>query len=116
MVRKKGKLNPVGFFNELINVNVIPISTEEAKKDKILFEAMKTECNSSVEYNVWKLVYNQEIKHNGSRWHFALKCGTSGEILGYKATSLAKRFSQVPGRDYSATFSPTTRHSTTRIL
>ena len=77
---------------------------------------MKTEYNSLVENNVWELVDNQEIKPIGSRWHSALKCAPSGEKLSYKARLLAKGFSQVPGRDYNETYSPTTRLSTIRIL
>ena len=42
---------------------------------------MKTEYNSLVENNVWENVDNQEKKPIGSCWHFALKCGPSGEIV-----------------------------------
>ena len=42
---------------------------------------MKTEYTSLVENNVWEHVDNQEMKPIGSRWHFALKCGPSGEIV-----------------------------------
>ena len=112
---QEADLNPVAFLNELINDNAIPKSTEEAIKYKNLYETMKTEFNSLVENNVWELVDNQEIKPIVSRSHFALKCGPSGEIVRYKARLVAKGFSQVPGRDYNETYSPTTRLSTIRM-
>ena len=62
---------------------------------------MKTEYNSLAENNVWELVDNHEIKPIGSRCHFTLKCGPSGEIVRYKARLVANGFSQVPGRDYN---------------
>ena len=77
---------------------------------------MKTEYNIIVENNVWEIVDDQEIKPIGSRWHFALKCGSSGEIVRYKARLVAIVFSQIPGTDYNKTYSPTTRLSTIRIL
>ena len=76
---------------------------------------MKTEYKSLVEKNVWELVDNQGIKPIGSPWHFALKCAPCGEIVMYKARLIAKRFSQVRGRDCK-TYSPTMRVSTIRIL
>ena len=76
---------------------------------------MKTDYDS-VENTLWKLVDKQEIKPICSRWHFALKCGPSGELVRYKARLVAKGFSQVQGREYIETYSPTTRLLTVRIL
>ena len=84
-------------------------STEAAIKDKNCFAAMKTEYNSLDENNVWELVNNQEIKPFGRSWHLFLKRGPSGEIVRYKARLVTKGFSQMPGRDYNETYSPTTR-------
>ena len=70
---------------------------------------MKLEYNSLVENKIWELVENKGNNPIGSRWHFALKFGPSGEITRYKARFVAKGFSQVPGRDYNETYSPTTR-------
>ena len=77
---------------------------------------MKLEYNSLVENKVWELVENKGNKPIGSRWHFAVKFGSSGEITRYKARFVAKGFSQVPGRDYNETYSPSTRLSTIRVL
>ena len=115
-LEQEADLNPVAFLNELINDNAIPKSTEKAIQDINCFEAIKTEYNSLVQNNVWEHVDNQEIKTIGSRCHFALKCGPSGEIVRYKARLVAKGFNHIPGRDYNETYSPTTRLSTISIL
>ena len=95
---------------------MLPKSIDEAIRDKNWYEAMKLEYNSLVENRVWELVENKGNKPIGSRWHFSLKFGPSGEITRYKARYVAKGFSQVPGRDYNETYSPTTRLSTIRVL
>ena len=69
-----------------------------------------------MENKFWELVENKGNKPIGSRWHFALKFGHSGEITMYKARFVAKGFSQVQGRDYNKKYSPTTRLSTIRVL
>ena len=77
---------------------------------------MKLEYKSLVENKVCEMVENKGNKPIGSRWHFGLKFVPSGEITRYKARFVAKVFSQVPGRDYNKTYSPTTHLSTIRIL
>ena len=109
-------LNPVAFLGEIVNNELLPKSIDEAIRDKKWYEAMKLEYNSLVENKVWELVENKGNKPITSRWHFALKFGPSGEITRYKARFVAKGFSQVPGRDYNETYSPTTRLSTFRVL
>ena len=109
-------LNPVAFLGEIVNNELLPKSIDEAIRDKNWYEAMKLEYNSLVENKVWELVENKGNKPIGSRWHFALKFGPSGEITRYKARFVAKGFSQVPSRDYNETYSPTTRLSTIGVL
>ena len=77
---------------------------------------MKLEYNSLVKNKVWELVKNEGNKPIGSRWHFALKFGPSGETTRYKARFVAKGFSQIPGRDYSERYSSITRFSTVPVL
>ena len=99
-----------------MNNELIPQSIGEAIRDENWYEAVKFEYNSLVENKVWQLVENKGIKPIGSRCYFALKFGPSGEITKYKAIFVAKGFSQIPGRDYNETYSPTTRFSTIRVL
>ena len=101
-------LNPVAFLGEIVNNELLPKSIDEAIRDEKWYKAMKLEYNSLVENNVWELAENEGNQPIGSRWHFALKFGPSGEITKYKARFVAKKFNQVPGRDYNETFSPTT--------
>ena len=108
-------LYPVAFL-EIVNNELLPKSIDEAIRDKNWYEAMKLEYNSLVENKVWELVENKGNKPIGCRWHFALKFAPSGEVTRYKAGFVAKGFSQVPGRHYNETYSPTTRLSTIRVL
>ena len=108
--------NPLTFLGEIVNNELLPKSFDEAIRDKNWYEAVKLEYNSLVENKVWELVENKGNKPIGSRWHFALKFCPSGEIRSYKARFVAKGFSQVPGRNYNETYSPTTRLSTICVL
>ena len=74
-------------------------SIDEAVRDKIWYQPMKLEYNSLVESKVWEFVEIKGNKPIGSRWHFALKLGPSGEITRYKARFVSKGLSQGPGRD-----------------
>jgi hypothetical protein len=51
-----------------------------------------------------------------ARWVFKVKRGPDGEILKYKARLVAKGFRQRPFIDYDATFAPTLRSTTFRLL
>ena len=75
---------------------------------------MKNVYVSLVENNVWTLVKSDE-KPIRSRWHFALKFCPDGDICRYNAR-FAKGFSQVFGKGFYETYSPTTGLSTIRIL
>ena len=52
----------------------------------------------------------------GSGWHFGVKYGPTGEISRFKAKFVAKGYSQVLGKDFYRTYSPTTRFSTIRLI
>ena len=52
----------------------------------------------------------------GSRWHFGVKYGPTGEISRFNARFGAKGYSQILGKDFHETYSPTTRLSTVRLL
>ena len=71
--------------------------------------------DSLVENNVWCLVKSDE-KPVANRWNFALNFGHGVEICRYRARLVAKGFSQIFGKNFYETYSPTTRLSTVRIL
>ena len=78
---------------------------------------MQQEYNSLVENHVWELVPLPEIvKAIGSKWNFAKKYGSDGNVTKHKARFVAKGYSQQQGIDYEDTYSPTTRLSTIRII
>ena len=73
-------LIPVALLGEIVNKELLPESTENAIRDKNWYETMKFEYNSLAEKKFWELVENKGNKPSGSRWHFAPKFGSSGEI------------------------------------
>ena len=108
------RVGDVVFFGEVLEN--IPKSAKEALADPDWQEAMKKEFDSLEKNKIWELVRNRGEKPIGSRWHFALKYGPNGEISRFKARFVAKGFSQVGGRDFHETYSPTAKMSTIRIV
>ena len=66
----EGDLHPVAFLGEIVNNELLPMSIDEAIRDKNWYESMKLEYNALVENKVWELVENKGDKPIGSRWHF----------------------------------------------
>ena len=52
----------------------------------------------------------------GSKWLFHTKYRSDGSIEHYKARLVAQGFSQIPGLDYSHTFSPVFKASTIWVV
>ena len=79
--------------------------------------AMKEEFDMLTQRKTWELVdLPPGCKATGSRWTYDLKRGPDGQITRYKARFVVQGFSQIPGIDYSDTFSPTVRLDTLRML
>lgn len=65
-------------------------------------------------YGTWELCdLPAGRKAIGSRWVFVKKFDENGDLSRYKARLVAQGFSQIPGQDYSETFSPVMRLDTT---
>ena len=77
---------------------------------------MQDEYNSLSENKVWDLVEDNGAKVVGSRWHFGVKYCPTGEISRFKASFVAKGYSQVLGKDFHQIYSTTTRLSRIRLL
>jgi len=81
------------------------------------WKAMHEEIEMLQKRGTWKLIEKpKDRKVIGSRWTYTIKYGPSGEILRYKARLVAQGYSQIPGVDYSDTFSPTVRLDSLRII
>ena len=65
----------------------------------------------------WKLVKKpKDWKTVGCHWTYVIKYGPNGEILCYKACLVAQGYSQIPGLDFSDTYSPTVRLDSIRAI
>jgi len=81
------------------------------------WKAMHEEFNLLQKRGTWELVNRpKDRKVIGCRWTYVIKHGPNGEITRYKARLVAQGFSQVPGLDYSDTFSPTVRLDSLRVI
>ena len=79
-------------------------------------EAMIEEYQNLDKLGTWVLVPKNEAKNViRAKWVYKRKM-KGGEIDRYRARIVAKGFTQKKGIDYSFTFSPVARHSTTRLV
>ncbi|XP_071729436.1 uncharacterized mitochondrial protein AtMg00820-like [Rutidosis leptorrhynchoides] len=81
------------------------------------YAAMCDEMRALKLNNTWDLV-PRPLNTNvvGSKWVFRTKFLANGSIDKFKARLVAQGFTQVPGIDYSATFSHVVKASTVRII
>ena len=110
------EMSEIVFLSEIVDQNLLPKNAKEALENENWRKAMQDEYNSLSENKVWDLVEDNEAKVVGSRWHFGVKYGPTGEISRFKAMFVAKGYSQVIGKDFHETYSPTTRLSTIRLI
>ena len=80
-------------------------------------KAVKTELDMLSEKGTWQLVdLPPGRKAIGNRWVFTKKFDEHGNLSRYKARLVTQGFSQIPGQDYSETFSPVMRLDSLRTL
>ncbi|MCO5586428.1 hypothetical protein L7F22_040368 [Adiantum nelumboides] len=80
-------------------------------------EAMDSEYQSLIDNNTWQLVpapANRKLVT--CKWLLRKKFLSDGSVSRYKARLVARGFSQVPGKDYSETFSPVLRITAFQVL
>eukprot|EP00253_Pinus_taeda_P017725 PITA_17725 len=89
----------------------------DSKDGKLWKEAMVDEMASLHKNEVWHLVeLPAGRKHIGRKWVFKKKTNAEGKVEKYKARLVEKGYSQVPGIDFGAIFSPVAKVTSIRLL
>jgi len=82
------------------------------------FKAVQEELNNMKELNVYSIV--DHVPKNANiitpKWVFKYKLYANGNIVKRKARLVARGFTQIYGIDFTATFSPTLRQDSLRIV
>lgn len=90
-----------------------PANYNKAAQEKEWRIAMETELNAIKKNKTWVLCdlpYGH--KAIGLKWVYKIKKNTAGEIVKYKACSVAKGYVQKQGIDFEEAFAPVTRTET----
>ncbi|GKA05091.1 ribonuclease H-like domain, reverse transcriptase, RNA-dependent DNA polymerase [Tanacetum coccineum] len=94
-----------------------PRNYNEAKLNPKWLKAMKTELESIVKNNTWKLVpLPKGVIPVGFKWLFKIKRNVDGSIMKYKARLVAKGYVQQPEIDFDEVFAQVARLETIRLL
>ena len=97
-----------------------PFSLKEAKATAEWPQwekAIETELDQLQTMGTWDLVDLPEGRQAiGNKWVFLKKYSKTGELEKYKARLVAKGYAQIPGMDFSQTFSPVVRMETIRTI
>jgi hypothetical protein len=94
-----------------------PSSFQEAVQDPTWVDAMVEEYDSIVKKSAWEIVPIPIDKSTvGLRWIYKVKKVIDGSVEKYKATFLARGFSQIRGIDYDESFVPVARYSSIRSI
>ncbi|KAD2394260.1 hypothetical protein E3N88_41237 [Mikania micrantha] len=84
-----------------------PKSFKMASSEPVWIDAMQREMDALHKNKTWTLV-PRPLDHNvvGCKWLYRTKFNADGSIERHKARLVAQGFSQIPGMDFSHTFSP----------
>ena len=96
----------------------VPRTYSEAMKcPEVWLPSMRKEMDKMAENEVWELVRPPPGANIvDSKWHYAPKFDSEGEIVSYKSRLVAKGFTQVYGVDYFETFTSVVRFNSLRLI
>jgi hypothetical protein len=78
---------------------------------------MQVEMDTLQANQTWELVpLPSGEKIVGCKWVFTVKYLTDGSVDRYQARPVAKGFTQIPGKDFGATFTPVAKLTSVRLL
>uniref|UniRef100_A0A2N9F9A7 Reverse transcriptase Ty1/copia-type domain-containing protein n=1 Tax=Fagus sylvatica TaxID=28930 RepID=A0A2N9F9A7_FAGSY len=95
----------------------IPQSVFEALQNPKWVTAMQAEMDALQANQTWELVpLPSDEKTMGCKWVFTVKYLANGSVDQYKARLVAKGFTQVPSKDFGATFALVAKLTSVRLL
>lgn len=100
-----------------LNPNLSPTTITQALADSNWRPAVIAEFNSIVANRTFSLVPPSPHQNPVScRWIFTIKYNPDGSVRRYKARLVARGYTQLPGIDYTETFSPVIKTTTIRLV
>ncbi|KAK9058098.1 hypothetical protein SSX86_022938 [Deinandra increscens subsp. villosa] len=109
-------VNSHPFYYSLFSQQV-PKGFKSAAKNPLWMRAMEEEMSALRCNGTWTLVPRpNNVNIVGSKWIFRTKYLPDGTVDKHKARLVAQGFTQIPGLDFTHTFSPVVKAATIRIV
>jgi hypothetical protein len=118
-MRKVKKPKPFSSYMALMCdiIEKEPNFFEEDTKEKEWVDAMIEEYQSIIKNNVWEILPISNSKDVvSSKWIYKIKHVVNGNIEKYKASFVARGFSQKEGIDYEEMFAPVSRYTSIKTI